>query len=128
MNASGSLIAWICELRTRTALRTGCPEWTKEGVRAALEKTQGPDDGVAAAACLAAGDPTLRLPSEAGFRSHWPKNASEGPRVRHNVPCVDHPGHDMPCQHRDHGGDMTPEQISAAAAEIRAQLRRKAKV
>jgi hypothetical protein len=46
-------------------------------------------------------------------------------RGDHNVPCADHPDHDMPCQHDAHRGDMTPEQISAAAAGIRAQLARR---
>ncbi len=122
MNPTGAQIAALKDLRSEVAQRTGCPEWDTAGIRAALIATQGPSCDVSAAACLAAGDPSLRVPSERGFVSHWPKNATTGPSRSNNVPCVDHPDHDMPCLHRAHVGDMTREQISAAAAEIRAQL------
>ena len=40
-------------------------------------------------------------------------------RGDHNVPCPDHPKYSMPCPAPSHRGDMTPEQVAAAAAECR---------
>ena len=53
--------------------------------------------------------------------SHWKRLSGEGiPRRGDNdVRCDLHPDHVMPCTHRDHLGDMTPEQIAEAAAECR---------
>lgn len=113
----------ITGIRTVTAQHTGCVEWETPGVAAALRSTEGPPGAVLAAAALAAEDASLRFPTEAGFRAHWPKNASAPPKANHNVPCVDHPTHDMPCTHPDHAGDMTPEQIAEAAAAARAAVK-----
>ena len=118
----GAAAAAIASIRTHTAQRAGCPQWDAAGIAKALQATQGPPGDVLAAAALAASDPKLRLPSEAGFRNHWPKNASAEPRVSYNVPCAEHPDHDMPCKHPDHGGDMTPEQIATAARQARAVI------
>jgi hypothetical protein len=41
-------------------------------------------------------------------------------RGDHNVKCPEHPDHDMP---HDHGGDMTPEDIAAAAAAVKALIK-----
>jgi hypothetical protein len=113
----GAAIAHIASIRADQAQHTGCPEWDHGGIRAALIATEGAPADVSAAACLAAGDPKLQKPSAAAFRAHWPKNAKAQPRVSMNVPCVDHPAHDMPCPHPSHGGDMTPEQIAQLKAE-----------
>lgn len=122
---SGALIAAIADIRTELAQRTGAVEWEAPGIRAALIATHGAPADVSAAACLAAGDKTLRFPSEAGFVQHWPRNASKGPDRSHNIPCPDHPSlHDMPCPN-------PPEPIEAAvrhslAAQARANIRRPA--
>jgi len=116
----GAAIAHIASIRTELATRTGCQEWEQAGIRAALIATEGAPADVSAAACLAAGDPGLRLPSVNGFKAHWPKNASESPRTSHNVPCPDHPGeHDMPCPNPS---TLTPEQVAQLAAEVKAAL------
>lgn len=121
----GAAIAHIASIRTELAQHTGCPEWDAPGIRAALIATKGAPSDVSAAACLAAGDPTLRLPSPAGFVAHWPKNAKDAPPVSHNVPCVDHPEHDMPCTHADHGGTFDPAEglaiVRAALAAARGE-------
>lgn len=45
--------------------------------------------------------------------SHWDDERGDQVRRRgdHNQPCPAHPDHPMPCTHRDHDGDMTPEDI-----------------
>lgn len=107
----GAAVAHIASIRSELAQHTGCPEWDHGGIRAAFIATEGAPCDVSAAACLAAGDPGLRLPSAGGFKAHWPKNATAAPRVSLNQPCPEHPDHDMP---HDHGCDMTPEQTHAA--------------
>lgn len=120
MNPTGAAIAHIAALRTDLAQRTGCTEWDTAGIRAALIATEGEPADVSAAACLAAGDPKLRLPSAAAFRAHWPKNTTAPPRATYNVPCPDHPGeHDMPCPHPS---QLTPEQRTQAIADLKAAL------
>lgn len=115
----GAAAAAVASIRTDTARRTGCQEWDARGVAKALEATEGAPGDVLAAAALAASDPGLRVPSQAGFRAHWPKNASEPPRTSHNVPCPDHPEHDMPCPNPS---TLTAEQVAQLAAEARAAL------
>jgi hypothetical protein len=120
----GAAVAHIASIRTDTAQRTGCPEWDLPGIRAALIATEGAPADVSAAACLAAGDPGLRLPSEGGFRAHWPKNASAQPRVSMDVPCPEH-ALSMPCRacrERDEANALTPEQIAENAAALRALI------
>jgi hypothetical protein len=113
----------VVGVRSHTAQRTGCPEWDTAGVSAALKAADGSPGSVLAAMLLAAEDGSLTKPSLSAIRSHWPRNATgTGPSVSHNVPCVDHPDNDMPCQHADHRGDMTPEQIAEAARMVRAAL------
>lgn len=113
----GAAVAHIASIRTELAQRTGCTEWEHPGIRAALIATEGAPADVSAAACLAAGDPGLRLPSAAGFKAHWPKNATTTPRVSMNVPCPDHPTeHDMPCPVPPE--PVTPDVIANARAAL----------
>ena len=119
MKPTGAQIAAIADIRTHTAQHAGCSEWDNGGIRAALLATEGAPGDVIAAAALAAGDPKLNYPSEQALRVHWPKNATTQPRVSNDVRCDIHDDHVMPCTHRDHLGDMTPEQIAEAAAECR---------
>lgn len=118
----GAAIAHISSIRCDVAQRTGCPEWDNGGIRAALIATDGAPADVSAAACLAAGDPKLDYPSARGFAMHWPKNASAPPRVSHDVPCVDHPGQVMPCPTCKAADHMTPDEIAAAAALVKAEI------
>ena len=121
----GAAVAYLASIRSDLAQHTGCPEWDLPGIRAALIATQGSPADVGAAACLAAGDPTLRLPSEAGFRAHWPKNASETPRVSKDVPCPEH-RLSMPCRacrDRDDANALSAEQIAEAARLVRLAIR-----
>ena len=111
----GAAVNVIHGIRTHHAQTTGCPTWDEAGIRAALTACEGTPGSVLAAAALAAEDTNLRAPSVAAFRHHWSVNAtSTPPRHSLDVACIDHPQHDMPCPHRDHAGDMTPEQIAEA--------------
>lgn len=112
----GLAVRVVVSVRSHTAQSHGCPEWEGPGVQAALIATEGAPGVVLAAALLAASDPALEKPSANAIRMHWPKNAGLAPpRQSMNVRCVDHPDHDMPCKHRAHDGDMTPEQIAENA-------------
>ena len=120
----GAAVAHIASIRTELAQRTGCVEWDLGGIRAALIATEGNPADVSAAACLAAGDPTLRLPSEGGFRNHWPKNASAPPRISMDVPCPEH-ALSMPCKacrDRDEANAISDEERARIAAEARAAI------
>ena len=115
----------IVGIRTQTAQRTGCPEWDTAGIAAALRATDGPPGAVLASAALAAEDPTLKLPSAAGFKAHWPKNASAPARIPNDVPCPEH-RLSMPCRacrDRDDANALTPEQIAEAARLVRLAIR-----
>ena len=120
----GAAVNVIHGIRTHHAQTTGCPTWDEAGIRAALTGCEGSPGSVLAAAALAAEDTNLRAPSVAALRHHWPVNAtSTPPRASIDVACIDHPQHDMPCPHRDHKGDMTPEDIAAAAAAVKALIK-----
>lgn len=98
-------------------------DWDLPGIRAAIDRCEGSSPcEVAAAAFVLAARADMNTPAllhQPG--SWWNKGAGmSGPRVSMNVPCVDHPTHDMPCPHRDHRGDMTREQIADAARAVRA--------
>jgi hypothetical protein len=117
---AGAAVNVIYGIRTHRAQSTGCPTWDEAGIRAALTACEGTPGSVLAAAALAAEDTNLRAPSVAAFRHHWPVNASSTPpRQSLTQRCPEHPEHDMP---HDHAGDMTPEQIAAEAARIRALI------
>lgn len=117
----GLAVRVITGIRTHTAMSNGCPEWEAEGVRAALIGCEGTPGAVLAAACLAAEDASLRLPSVNAFRNHWPVNAkTDAPARRHSLDCPEH--HEpVPCQtcKAEAGPELAPEQIAAAAAETR---------
>ena len=117
----GAAVNVIHGIRTHHAQTTGCYTWDEAGIRKALTGCEGSPGSVLAAAALAAEDTNLRAPSVPAFRHHWPVNAtSTPPRRSGNVPCPDHPEHDMP---HDHGGDMTAEEVSAfIAANIRPRI------
>jgi len=120
----GAAVNVIHGIRTHHAQTTGCPTWDEAGIRAALTGCEGTPGSVLAAAALAAEDANLRAPSVPALRHHWPVNAtSTPPRASLDVACIDHPQHDMPCPHRDHRGDMTPEQIAEAARAVRAAIK-----
>jgi hypothetical protein len=116
----GAATAAIESIRNHAAKTIGAHPWNTAGIRAALEHTEGAPGDVLAAAALAASDPGLKLPSANGFRAHWPKNATAEPRRRHTQRCAEHPDHDAP---HDHGGDMTPEDIAAAVAAVKALIK-----
>ena len=120
----GAAVNVIHGIRTHHAQATGCPTWDEAGIRKALTGCEGSPGSVLAAAALAAEDTNLRAPSVPAFRHHWSAKASSTP-PRHSldVACIDHPQHDMPCPHRDHAGDMTPEQIAEAARAVRAAIK-----
>ena len=119
----GAAVNVIHGIRTHTAQATGCPTWDEAGIRKALTSCEGTPGSVLAAAALAAEDANLRAPSVAALRHHWPANApSTPPRCSVNVPCPEHPGHDMPCAECKARPDMTPEQRIAAARAIRALI------
>lgn len=124
MNPTGAQVAAVRDARTQTAEHTGCPEWQNAGIRAALISTQGPPADVMAAAMLAAGDASLRLPSETGFLQHWPRNASAERRRSMFTPCADHKEHPaVGCPSCKAERDaMTEEQRLAAIAEAHAIL------
>jgi hypothetical protein len=117
----GAAVAHIASIRTELAQRTGCQEWEHAGIRAALIATEGAPADVSAAACLAAGDPGLRLPSEGGFRAHWPKNATAQPRVSMDVPCPEHAlSEPCPaCKAIREENALTPEEIAERARACR---------
>jgi hypothetical protein len=119
MNPTGAQVAAIRDTRTQTAEHTGCPEWQLAGIRAALLATQGAPADVMSAAMLAAGDASLRVPSEPGFLGHWPRNASAERRRSAFTPCADHKEHPAggcpAC--RAERAAMTEEQRLAAIAE-----------
>ena len=120
----GAAVNVIHGIRTHHAQTTGCPTWDEAGIRAALTACEGTPGSVLAAAALAAEDTNLRAPSVPAFRHHWPVNAtSTPPRNSLDVACIDHPHHDIPRPHRDHAGDMTPEQIAEAARAVRAAIK-----
>ena len=94
-------------------------EWNTPGILKALEQASTTSDALAIARALVniADDPSVKTPAfltRPG--SHWRTPTGEIPprRGEHNIPCVDHPDEDMPCPHRDHAGDMTPEQVAEA--------------
>ena len=122
----GAAVNVVQAIRTHTAQRTGCPEWDAPGIRAALTGCEGAPGSVLAAACLAAEDPACLKPSPAALRTHWPVNAlSSLPRVPQLDLCPDHgnPRRDCLDCRRETGPDLTPEQIAANAAALRAQVR-----
>jgi hypothetical protein len=75
----------------------GAVPWDTAGVAAALKAVGGSPGAALAAAALAAEDAKLEKPSEAGFRNHWPKNATSEPVMSHNVRCHEHPINFHPC-------------------------------
>ena len=120
----GAAVNVIHGIRTHTAQATGCPTWDEAGIRKALTLCEGTPGSVLAAAALAAEDANLRAPSVAALRHHWPVNApSTPPRRSVNVPCIEHPGHDMPCAECKARPEMTPEDIAAAAAAVKALIK-----
>ena len=121
----GAAVNVIHGIRTHTAQQTGCPEWDEAGIRAALTACEGSPGSVLAAAALAAEDASLRAPSVAALRHHWPVNAlSSMPRVPNLDLCPDHgnPRRDCLDCRRETGPDLTPEQIRANAAALRTQI------
>ena len=90
--------------------------WDVPGIRAAIDKCDAPPCEVAAAAFALAARADMKTPTLLPERGSWWNKAPEmtGPRIRHTQKCPEHPQHDMPCPHRDHGGDMTLEQIAEA--------------
>lgn len=120
----GLAVRLVVSVRSSMAQVKGCPEWEGPGVQAALIGTEGSPGAVLAAALLAAEDASLRLPSVNAFKAHWPKNAGVAPpAISHNVRCIDHPTHDMPCPHLDHHGQMTIDEIAEAKAAVLAQIK-----
>ncbi len=117
----GLAVRVITGVRTHTAMSSGCLEWEAEGVRAALIKTEGSPGAVLAAACLAAEDASLRLPSPNAFANHWPVNASTtAPTHRQILECPEH-RQSLPCGPCKEvaGPELTPQQRADAAAECR---------
>ncbi len=99
-----------------TAAKQIRPDWDHPGILHALRTeadrgTQAEDVFIALAnLCANTEARTPGLLNKPG--SWWQKPAGRiERRGDHNVPCPDHPEHDMP---HDHGGDMTPEQIAEA--------------
>ena len=120
----GAAVNVIHGIRTHHAQTTGCPTWDEAGIRAALTACEGSPGSVLAAAALAAEDTNLRAPSVPAFRHHWPVNASSTPPRRSaNTPCPEHPGHDMPCAECAARPALTPDQIAANAAKVRALIK-----
>jgi len=123
----GAAVNVVGAIRTHTAQATGCPEWDAPGIRAALTGCEGTPGAVLAAACLAAEDAALAKPSVAALRNHWPINAkSEPPRTPQLDRCLVHPGQDRrTCRAcaDERGPELTPEQVAANAAAMRAQVR-----
>ena len=121
----GAAVNVVQGIRTHTAQQAGCPEWDAPGIRAMLTGCEGSPGSVLAAACLAAEDPACLKPSPAALRTHWPVNApSSLPRVPNLDLCPDHgnPRSDcMDCR-RETGPELTPDEIAANAAALRAQI------
>lgn len=120
----GLAVRVVTGIRTHTALGTGCLEWEAEGVRAALIGTEGSPGAVLAAACLAAEDSSLRLPSPKAFRRHWPANAATtAPTVRQTLECSVH-REDLPCQpcQVEAGPPVDPADLPEDWKRTRAQL------
>ena len=114
----------LAGIRTHTAQRTGCPEWDTPGIAKALIATEGPPGAVLAAAALAAEDATLRAPSAAAFKAHWPTKASAPPRVSNNIPCPEHTGQTMPCPKcRDTVRPPTPDELAEIREAYQAKVR-----
>ena len=86
----GLTVRVIAGIRTDTATRTGCPEWDGPGIRKALIATDGPPAAVIAAACIAAGDPTLDKPSAAAFTARWHSKAETPAPPPPPVVCPTH--------------------------------------
>ena len=91
-------------------------DWNTPGILKALEQAPTTPDALAIARALVniADAPSVKTPAfPPRPGSHWRNPAGEIPPRRgdHNIPCPDHPEHDMPL---DHGGDMTLEQIAEA--------------
>ena len=115
----GAAVNVIHGIRTHTAQQTGCPEWDAPGIRAALTGCEGSPGSVLAAALIAAEDASLRAPSVAALRHHWPVNApSSMPRVPNLDLCPDHGNPRTDCMdcRREKGPELTPEQIAANVA------------
>ena len=121
----GAAVNVVQGIRTHTAQQTGCPEWDAPGIRAALTGCEGTPGSVLAAALIAAEDTNLRAPSVAALRHHWPVNApSSMPRVPNLDLCPDHGNPRSgcgPCR-RETGPELTPDEIAANAAALRAQI------
>ena len=121
----GAAVNVIHGIRTHHAQTTGCPTWDEAGIRAALTGCEGSPGSVLAAAALAAEDTNLRAPSVAALRHHWPVNAlSSMPRVPNLDLCPDHGNPRSgcgPCR-RETGPELTPDEIAANAAALRAQI------
>ena len=121
----GAAVNVVQGIRTHTAQQAGCPEWDAPGIRAMLTGSEGSPGSVLAAACLAAEDSACLKPSVAALRTHWPVNAlSSLPRVPNLDLCPDHgnPRSDCgPCR-RETGPELTPDEIAANAAALRAQI------
>ena len=117
----GASAAAIAAIRTRTAQRTGCPEWDPAGIAHALTATEGTPGSVLAAAALAAEDPALNKPSPRGFTNHWPVNATSSRPNSHGTPCPDHPEHNFPCPAcKNERPD--PQVTAAGIATVRAAM------
>lgn len=121
----------IAGIRTETARHSGCREWDTPGIAKALQATEGPPGAVLAAAAIAAEDPTLDKPSATAFKARWHSKASAPPKVSHNIPCPEHPGHVMPCRRCTEGTrPPTPEELAEMratakkAAEYHAEMQR----
>ena len=110
----------IAGIRSTTALHHGCLGWDTPGIVKALEAV-GYSGAAVAAACLAAEDPKLDKPSAAGFRAHWPVNATSTPRVSYDQECPDHPdqaaGTCPRCRDARLAAHTSPE-VEAARAEV----------
>lgn len=130
MNPTGANIASVKDVRDHLAQTVGAQSWDGPGIRAALEATPGAPGDVLAAAHLAAGDATLRLPSERAFLAHWPQNASAahtGPRW---TPCPERGHQDQDAtscalcrSQRAQAAQIAPEgsaRVREALAEARA--------
>lgn len=99
-------------------------DWDHPGILHALrtEADRGtPTEDVFIAIANLAANPEARTPGLLNKPGSWwqkPAGRIER-RGDHNQTCPDHGNHSMPCTHPDHRGDMTPEDVAAAAAECR---------
>ena len=111
-----------------TAAKQIRPDWDHPGILHALRTeadrgTQAEDVFIALANLCANRD--ARTPGLLNKPGAWwtkPSGRIER-RGDHDTPCPDHDDHVYPCKHPDHGGDMTPEQIAAAAAKVKALIK-----